>query len=642
MTTTIDEWKSWLTGEETPVMGGLRNGSNSKVTRLMALLQQLPPQEDSPQVDLPRPRIVVMGSQSSGKSSLINALVGLPLLPTSNECMCTKVPLSLSISNTTPNDKILLQKDDALDLLNSRNRDNPHITLFSTHSSSSSSSSSASNRVTCDLTEVHAEIDAMGSRIVNDPGGMLHMEVALQECAEMSLVDLPGLTACDRGDLHGIAASADRLRQIAIEAATPADTVILAVMPARADVEVDLVWQVLKQVDPEGDRTAIILTKPDLCLPTSLPLVSKLLATNGSGTVKAKLGYHAVMLAGEGSKEGSTVAAAEKSYFDGTPAFSQVRHKSGIVNVGHKLQQLGHHLIAKHIHKVVQGVERLQSVLESKKRELGPDSSSSGLEISPVAYFSRAMQDFTTTMGKALRGSNARSVAMGGNLLAHALQRLRDDILSNRALTKAWQDTEGEHYCGIHLPETSKVAMLESLLQQGCITASLEPHIEACLASMSEAVTTACKHACASTLKGRKDLAERVESIVDAKKMVCMVTSRQHATIVLTAEEGHAWSTEENFRRALAQDDIVSTVTAYEDCIHSHLAHLLPKILLNGMTTLLFHDLGDTLASLATEVMSNPQLAEESVEIAHERRTLEHQLAVANETLQIARTFYQG
>ena len=42
MTTTIDEWKSWLTGE-TPVMGGLRNGSNSKVTRLMALLQQLPP-----------------------------------------------------------------------------------------------------------------------------------------------------------------------------------------------------------------------------------------------------------------------------------------------------------------------------------------------------------------------------------------------------------------------------------------------------------------------------------------------------------------------------------------------------------------------------------------------------------------------
>ena len=44
--------------------------------------------------DLRVPKVVITGGQSAGKSSLMNSLLGIDLLPTVAE-MCTRVPLAL-------------------------------------------------------------------------------------------------------------------------------------------------------------------------------------------------------------------------------------------------------------------------------------------------------------------------------------------------------------------------------------------------------------------------------------------------------------------------------------------------------------------------------------------------------------------
>ena len=85
--------KSWLyaSGAETHSLHrGMQNGGDAP-QRLIASLQHV-----DPTAAVPSPRVVLVGSQSSGKSSLVNALIGLPLLPTSEE-MCTKVPHHMDV-----------------------------------------------------------------------------------------------------------------------------------------------------------------------------------------------------------------------------------------------------------------------------------------------------------------------------------------------------------------------------------------------------------------------------------------------------------------------------------------------------------------------------------------------------------------
>ena len=47
-------------------------------------------------IDVTMPQIVVIGTQSSGKSSVLNSIMGIDILPT-NKNMCTRTPLVIQL-----------------------------------------------------------------------------------------------------------------------------------------------------------------------------------------------------------------------------------------------------------------------------------------------------------------------------------------------------------------------------------------------------------------------------------------------------------------------------------------------------------------------------------------------------------------
>ena len=71
--TTVKGW-NWLNNEENPF---LQNIGNQKVLKLGNQLSTIFTEKNTDKFTISVPNIVVVGSQSSGKSSLLNALIGM-------------------------------------------------------------------------------------------------------------------------------------------------------------------------------------------------------------------------------------------------------------------------------------------------------------------------------------------------------------------------------------------------------------------------------------------------------------------------------------------------------------------------------------------------------------------------------------
>ena len=92
----------------------------------------------------------------------------------------------------------------------------------------------------------------------------IFLQIRSPSIPNLTLIDLPGLTmvACtDKGQPKDIK---QQIRNMVGDYIKPSKTIILAVMPARTDIEADIALDLIKEYDPIGDRTIGILTKLDL------------------------------------------------------------------------------------------------------------------------------------------------------------------------------------------------------------------------------------------------------------------------------------------------------------------------------------------------------------------------------------------
>ena len=76
----------------------LKNVENEKVLKIGNQLSSLFTDKENQKYSISIPNIIVIGSQSSGKSSLLNSLIGYDILPTGNN-MVTRTPLMLQLNN---------------------------------------------------------------------------------------------------------------------------------------------------------------------------------------------------------------------------------------------------------------------------------------------------------------------------------------------------------------------------------------------------------------------------------------------------------------------------------------------------------------------------------------------------------------
>ncbi|XP_043192796.1 dynamin-1-like protein [Amphibalanus amphitrite] len=193
------------------------------------------------------PQIVVVGSQSSGKSSVLESLVGRSFLPRGTGIV-TRCPLVLQLVHTPLDDREHRTAEEGT-------LDAPEFGKF-LHS----------KKVFKDLDDVRAEIELETDKRAGTNKGIcpepINLKIFSPKVVNLTLVDLPGLTKVPVGDQPE---DIDRqIEELIVKYITNPNSIILAVTAANIDMSTAESLKFARDVDPDGRRTLAVITKLDL------------------------------------------------------------------------------------------------------------------------------------------------------------------------------------------------------------------------------------------------------------------------------------------------------------------------------------------------------------------------------------------
>mmetsp|Transcript_20517 Transcript_20517/g.33754 ORF Transcript_20517/g.33754 Transcript_20517/m.33754 type:complete len:1065 (+) Transcript_20517:158-3352(+) len=184
-------------------------------------------------VDLPQ--IAVVGSQSSGKSSVLENIVGIDFLPRGSGIV-TRRPLVLQLRNLPPG-----SNEEWGEFL--------HVPNKKFHS----------------FEEVRDEIVRDTNRSTGQLGispQPINLKIYSPNVVDLTLIDLPGITKVPVGDQPPDIEI--QIRNMLMSFIEKKNCIILAVTAANSDLANSDALQLAKSADPEGERTIGVITKLDL------------------------------------------------------------------------------------------------------------------------------------------------------------------------------------------------------------------------------------------------------------------------------------------------------------------------------------------------------------------------------------------
>jgi dynamin 1-like protein len=306
--------------------------------------------------DIEIPKLVVVGSQSSGKSSILNSILGMDILPTGSN-MVTRGPLMMELVQTKTDVKAVFGTyiDGNWNSAKEINIQYPNPTL------------EQRNEIAQTIRELTTKYAGDGMNITNIP---LYLRIYSPNIPNLSLVDLPGLTmvACtDQGQPKDIK---DRIKGLVGEYIAPKSTIILAVMPARTDIEADIGLDLIKEYDPNGERTLGILTKLDLM--NEGTDVTHLLENKVSKDLQLNYGYFGIRNRNKIEMDNKSVIEGlklEQEYFSRHTIYSNDKYKErlGIPALCRSLSNI----LVKSLKKNLPGIlEKISRELDLQQKNL--------------------------------------------------------------------------------------------------------------------------------------------------------------------------------------------------------------------------------------------------------------------------------
>ncbi|KAJ9467322.1 hypothetical protein DIPPA_70197 [Diplonema papillatum] len=352
------------------------------------------------------PQIVVVGAQSSGKSSVLENVVGKDFLPRGSGIV-TRRPLILHMSHLSNEEH-----------QRKVNAGEPTETASFAHQP---------GKIYTDFDAVKAEIEAETARKCGDSKGVdsepIRLSVTSNYVVDLTLIDLPGLTkVAVEGQKETVAAD---IESMVIEWSKPRNTIILAVTAANTDIANSDALQLAKRVDPSGDRTIGVLTKIDL-----MDQGTDCLDILKGNVVKLKKGFYGLVNRSQrdidSKKDIKAALAAERQFFETHPAYKANAARMGTPFLTRVLSQE----LMFHIKKVLpQLKENISSLLEQTEevlRQLGEnpvsDASKRTVLLNLLQEYSNSVKnnlDGTVMHGKegeirATRGAKIKGICSNG------------------------------------------------------------------------------------------------------------------------------------------------------------------------------------------------------------------------------------
>ncbi|KAJ6683522.1 hypothetical protein OIU85_007233 [Salix viminalis] len=287
------------------------------------------------------PQVAVVGSQSSGKSSVLEALVGRDFLPRGNE-ICTRRPLVLQLLQTKKKGDGTGEEEwgEFLHLPGKRFYDFSEI-----------------------RSEIQAETakEAGGNKGVSDK--QIRLKIFSPNVLDITLVDLPGITKVPVGDQPSDIEA--RIRTMIMSYIKKPSCLILAVTAANSDLANSDALQIAGNADPDGYRTIGIVTKLDI-MDRGTDARNLLLGK----VIPLRLGYVGVVNRSQEdimlNRSIKDALAAEEKFFRSRPVYNGLADRCGVPQLAKKLNQI----LVQHIKAILPGLKsRISSALVSVAKE---------------------------------------------------------------------------------------------------------------------------------------------------------------------------------------------------------------------------------------------------------------------------------
>lgn len=301
-------------------------------------------------VDLPQ--IIVVGDQSSGKSSVLEAIsrVRFPV----RDGLCTRFATELVLrADTRTKVDVTIQPSPS---------SNQEVQPFS--------------ETDFDKDELPRIIEDAKRRMLVDGAGfsedVLRIEIRGPNLTQLTLVDLPGFYHSE--DENQSAAGRQVVDRLAERYMSRKNSIILAIVSARNQVILQKVLSKVKEHDRNTERTLGIITKPDLLTPGSQDEESFVrLAKNADNSHKLSRGWHLLRNRGQNEQECTHEERdnAERDFFTSGPWPSIPASNRGIDSLRAKLSKTLLQHIKDNLPGLIQGIEEQLSVRLTRLRQLG-------------------------------------------------------------------------------------------------------------------------------------------------------------------------------------------------------------------------------------------------------------------------------
>ncbi|KAI9763785.1 MAG: vacuolar protein sorting-associated protein 1 [Geoglossum simile] len=306
-------------------------------------------------IDLPQ--IVVVGSQSSGKSSVLENIVGRDFLPRGTGIV-TRRPLVLQLINRAPHkpEQINGVKEEVKTTDSASNADEwgeflhiPGQKYFDF------------NKI---RDEIVRETESKTGRNAGISPAPINLRIYSPNVLTLTLVDLPGLTKVPVGDQPKDIER--QIREMVLKQISKPNAIILAVTAANTDLANSDGLKLAREVDPEGQRTIGVLTKVDL-MDDGTDVVDIL----AGRIIPLRLGYVPVVNRGQRDIDNRKAISAalenEKSFFDNHKAY---RNKSSYCGTPYLARKLNI-ILMMHIKQTLPDIKaRISASLQKYTAEL--------------------------------------------------------------------------------------------------------------------------------------------------------------------------------------------------------------------------------------------------------------------------------
>ncbi|SMY28870.1 unnamed protein product [Zymoseptoria tritici ST99CH_1A5] len=345
-------------------------------------------------VDLPQ--IVVVGDQSSGKSSVLEGLIRKPLPRDSG--LCTRFATQIVFRRA----KV---EGIEVSIIPDKDADAQHaVRVRKWGKKVKDLDSQAFVEI---MAEVHIEMGLKGHG--EDDGvkrptfsnDVLRLEISGPDQEHLSVIDVPGIF---KSTTEGVTTKADiaLVRNMVKGYMDNPRSIILTVIPANVDIATQEILELAMEADTVGDRTMGVLTKPDLVDKGAENRVVDLI----EGRVRVmKLGWHMIRNPGQKEMSDDTLDrnSLEKAFFrNNVPWNALEKDKVGVDTLRVRLKEVISSLVKREFPKVKSEVRIRLDARQKRLADLGPERSTA---MDQMAYLTRMASQFQRLVTLALNAN---------------------------------------------------------------------------------------------------------------------------------------------------------------------------------------------------------------------------------------------